>query len=99
MSKVGHSSVKCYVVKTDAPMLNVGWVKTDAPLLNVGSVGTDAPAADFGWVETDPAVLKVVWVKSDVAVPPLTSSRMLPRVTELVVPDISKDSTTLIFKA
>jgi len=37
-----RSSVKCWLVKTDAAVLNVGWVQTDAAVLNVGFVKTDA---------------------------------------------------------
>ena len=49
VGKDGRSSAKCWLVKTDAAVLNVGWVKTDAAVLNVG------------WVKIDVAVLYVGW--------------------------------------
>jgi hypothetical protein len=52
-----------------------------------------------GLLKTEGAVLNVGFVKTDAAVPTLTPSGMLLRVTELVVPNVSKDSTAFIFKA
>ena len=62
-------------------------------------VKTDAAAIKVSWVKTDAAVIKVSWVKTDTAVPTLTPSGMLLRVRELVVPNVSKNSTAFIFNA
>lgn len=59
----------------------------------------DTTVLNVCWVKSDAAVLHVGWVKCDSAVSTLTSSGMLLRVRELVVLDVSKDSTVFIFMA